>query len=125
MPRARPAVGWTGTGQPLRAGAGMPVARDHRSRASRCPGVGELRRLRLLDFDGAAAAAGEARLAAVSARDHLATSIAMASLALVSELQGHLRDALQIADDAVLLADQSPGRLGTAFRSTFPADSFS
>ena len=43
MPRARPAVGWTGPGQPLRAGAGMPVARDHRSRASRCPGVGELR----------------------------------------------------------------------------------
>jgi hypothetical protein len=57
-------------------------------------------RLRLLDLDGAAAAAGEARLAAVPARDHLATSIAMASLALVSELRGHLREALQISDDA-------------------------
>jgi tetratricopeptide (TPR) repeat protein len=69
-------------------------------------------RLRLLDLDGAAAAAGEARSAAVSARDHAATSIAMVSLAVVSENRGHLREALQIADDAVLLADQSPGRLG-------------
>ncbi len=40
-------------------------------------------RLRLLDLDGTAAAAGEARSAAVSARDHAATSIAMASLAVV------------------------------------------
>src|SRR5215472_2506072 len=64
-------------------------------------------RLRLLDLDGAAAAAVEARSAAVSARDHAATSIAMASLAVVSENRGHLREALQIADDAVLLADQS------------------
>ena len=37
----------------------------------------------------------------------------MASLAVVSENRGHLREALQIADDAVLLADQSPGRLDT------------
>jgi DNA-binding CsgD family transcriptional regulator len=69
-------------------------------------------RLRLLDLDGAAAAAEEARSAAVAARDHAATSIAMASLAVVSENRGYLREALQIADDAVLLADQSPGRLG-------------
>ena len=52
-------------------------------------------RLRLLDLDGTAAAAGEARSAAVSARDHAATSIAMASLAVVSENRGHLREALQ------------------------------
>jgi hypothetical protein len=77
-------------------------------------------RLRLLDLDGAAAAAGEARLAAVPARDHLATSIAIASLALVSELRGHLREALQITDDAVLLADQSPGRLGHRFPVHIP-----
>ena len=43
MPRARPAIGWTGTGQPLRAGAGMPVAPAHRRRTGRGPGVGELR----------------------------------------------------------------------------------
>ena len=77
-------------------------------------------RLRLLDLDGAAAAAGEARSAAVSARDHAATSIAMGSLAVVSELRGHLREALQIADDAVLLADQSPGRLGHRFPVHIP-----
>ncbi len=77
-------------------------------------------RLRLQDLDGAAAAAGEARSAAVSARDHLATSIAMASLAMVSELRGHLREALQIADDAVRRADQSPGRLGHRFPIHIP-----
>jgi DNA-binding CsgD family transcriptional regulator/tetratricopeptide (TPR) repeat protein len=71
--------------------------------------------LLLADLDGAAAAAGEARPAAVAARDHLATSIAMVSLALVSELRGHLREALQITDDAVRLADESPGRLGHRF----------
>ena len=77
-------------------------------------------RLRLLDLDGAAAAAGEARSAAVAARDHAATSIAMASLAVVSENRGHLREALQIADDAVLLADQSPGRLGHRYPVHIP-----
>ena len=50
-------------------------------------------RLRLLDLDGTAAAAEEARAAAVSARDHAATSIAMASLAVVSENRGHLWEA--------------------------------
>jgi DNA-binding CsgD family transcriptional regulator len=74
----------------------------------------------LQDLDGAAAVAAEARSAAVSARDHLATSIAMASLAMVSELRGHLREALQIADDAVRLADESPGRLGHRFPVHIP-----
>ena len=69
-------------------------------------------RIALGDLDGASAAAEEARSAAVSAGDHLSVSIAMNSLALVSESRGHLRDALQIIDEAVRLADQSPGRLG-------------
>jgi DNA-binding CsgD family transcriptional regulator len=77
-------------------------------------------RLRLLDLDGAAAAARDARSAAVSAHDHAATSIAMASLAVVSENRGHLREALQIADDAVLLADQSPGRVGHRYPVHIP-----
>jgi DNA-binding CsgD family transcriptional regulator len=77
-------------------------------------------RLRLLDLNGAAAAAGEARAAAVSARDHLATSIAMTTLAMNSRLRGHLREALQIADEAVRLADQSPGRLGHRFPVHIP-----
>ena len=67
------------------------------------------------DLDGAAATAGEARSAAESARDHVATSIAMATLALNALVRGHLPEALQIADDAVRLADQSPGRQGHRF----------
>ena len=74
-----------------------------------------LARLLLADLDGAAAAAAQARPAAVAARDPLATSVAMTTLAQVSELRGDLGDALQIIDDAVRLADQSPGRLGHRF----------
>jgi len=69
-------------------------------------------RLQLADLDGAAAAAAQARAAAVAARDHVATSMAMATLAMVSEVRGDLGEALQIIDDAVRLADDSPGRLG-------------
>lgn len=71
-----------------------------------------LARMLLADLDGAAAAAAEARSAAAAARDHLATSVAMVSLALVAEVRGDLGDALHIMDDAVALADESPGRLG-------------
>src|SRR6185437_12378097 len=74
-----------------------------------------LARLLLADLDGAAAAAAQAQPAAVAARDPLATSVAMTTLAQVSELRGDLGDALQIIDDAVRLADQSPGRLGHRF----------
>ena len=74
-----------------------------------------LARLVLADLGGAAAAAEEARPAAVAACDPLATSVALGSLALVSELRGELGDALKIIDDAVRLADESPGRLGHRF----------
>jgi DNA-binding CsgD family transcriptional regulator len=74
-----------------------------------------LARLLLADLDGAAAAAAQARPAAVTVRDHLATSVAVVSLALLSELRGELGDALQIIDDAVRQADDSPGRLGHIF----------
>jgi DNA-binding CsgD family transcriptional regulator len=69
----------------------------------------------LADLVGAAAAAAQARPVAVAARDPLATSVAMVTLARVSELRGDLGDALQIIDEAVRLADQSPGRLGHRF----------
>ena len=69
-------------------------------------------RLWLGDLDGAWAEAEQARVAAVSADDHLSISVAMATLARVSEYRGHLQDALQIIDEAVRLADLSPGRLG-------------
>jgi DNA-binding CsgD family transcriptional regulator len=74
-----------------------------------------LARLVLADLDGAADAAAQARPVAVAARDPLATSVAMATLAQVCELRGDLGDALQIIDDAVRLADDSPGRLGYRF----------
>ena len=69
-------------------------------------------RLALGDLHGASAVAEKARSAAASASDHLSASIAMASLALVSEFRGHLRDGLRILDEAVRLADESPGRAG-------------
>ena len=67
-------------------------------------------RLWLGDLDGAWAEAEEARVAAVSADDHLSVSVAMATLTRVSEFRGRLQDALQIIDEAVRLADLSPGQ---------------
>jgi len=71
-----------------------------------------LARLLLEDLDGASASAAQARPVTVAARDHHATSVTMVSLAVVSQLRGHLGDALQIIDDAVRLADDSPDRVG-------------
>ena len=49
------------------------------------------------------------------AGDHLTTSIVMSTAARIPESRGHLREALGIADEAVRLADESPGRLGHRF----------
>jgi tetratricopeptide (TPR) repeat protein len=70
-------------------------------------------RLSMADLDGASATAGEALSAAPA--DHLATSVAMATQALVALHRRHLVDALAIIDEAVSLADQSPGRQGHRF----------
>ena len=72
-------------------------------------------RISLGDLDGAAALAEQARSAAASAGDHQTTSIAMSTAARISESRGHLREALEIAEEAVRLADASPGRLGHRF----------
>ena len=72
-------------------------------------------RISLGDLDGAAALAGQARSAATSAGDHQTTSIAMSTAARISESRGHLREALEIAEEAVRLADESPGRVGHRF----------
>ena len=71
-------------------------------------------RVSLGDLDGAAALAGQARSAA-AAGDHLTTSIVMSTAARIPEARGHLREALGLADQAVRLADESPGRLGHRF----------
>ena len=72
-------------------------------------------RMSLGDLDGAAALAGQARSAAASAGDHQTTSIAMSTAARISESRGHLREALEIAEEAVRLADESPARMGHRF----------
>ncbi len=69
-------------------------------------------RYSLEDLSGAAAVAERARSAAATAGDHLTTSVSMTTLGVVSQSRGQLRDALRIIDDAVRLADQSPGRQG-------------
>ena len=72
-------------------------------------------RVSLGDLDGAAAAEKEARAAAAAAGDHLTTSIIMSTAARIPESRGRLREALSLADEAVRLADASPGRLGHRF----------
>ena len=72
-------------------------------------------RISLGDLNGAAAAAKQARASASAAADHLTTSIIMSTMARISESGGHLREALELADEAVRLADASPGRLGHRF----------
>jgi DNA-binding CsgD family transcriptional regulator/tetratricopeptide (TPR) repeat protein len=76
-------------------------------------------RVDLGDLDGAAAAAREA-LAIEQADNPLATSTAMATLAQVSERRGHLPEALEIIDNAVHLADHSPGRAGHRYSLHLP-----
>ena len=70
-------------------------------------------RLALADLDGASITAGEARFAAPA--DPLVTSVASATQALVAVHRWHPADALEIIEDAVRLADQSPGRQGHRF----------
>ncbi|HEY7048866.1 MAG TPA: hypothetical protein VH373_16710, partial [Jatrophihabitantaceae bacterium] len=69
-------------------------------------------RLWLGDLDGASATAEQARSAAAAVGDPLATSTALGSLVAVAECQGHLRDAGRLIDDALRVADQTPGRQG-------------
>ncbi len=69
-------------------------------------------RFSLGDLAGAAAMAGRARSAAAECGDHLTTSIALTTLAVVTESRGRLREALQTIDEAVALANDSPGRQG-------------
>jgi DNA-binding CsgD family transcriptional regulator/tetratricopeptide (TPR) repeat protein len=70
-------------------------------------------RLSMADLDGASATASEALSAAPA--DHLATSVALATHALVAVHRRHPADALEMIDEAVSLADQSPDRQGHRF----------
>jgi DNA-binding CsgD family transcriptional regulator/tetratricopeptide (TPR) repeat protein len=69
-------------------------------------------RLSIADLDGASDTASQALSATP---DHLATSVAMATQALVTVHRRHPADALKIIDEAISRADQSPGRQGHRF----------
>ena len=94
----------------LERAASSPACAGHERTAAQA--WASYARLALGDLDGALTVAHAARSAAAAAGDHLSLSIAMASLALVCEFRGQLADALQLIDEAVSLADQSPGRMG-------------
>jgi DNA-binding CsgD family transcriptional regulator/tetratricopeptide (TPR) repeat protein len=106
-------------------------ARDELERACLSPGLpaaartaalawAGFARISLGDLEGAAASVAAVSAAAgrdggAGAGDHLVTSITMSTMARVAESRGQLREALGIADEAVRLADVSPGRLGHRF----------
>jgi len=95
----------------LERAAGSPVLTDaDRAGARAWAGYA---RLSMADLDGASATAAEALSAA--AGDPLATSVAMATQALVTVHRRHPDDALKIIDEAVGLADRSPDRQGHRF----------
>ena len=84
-------------GDELRAGAGAAEA---------------MARLQLGDLEGAETVAERARTAAGLPGHHPAVVLAITALAIVEELRANLRRGLQLADQAVRLADQSPQRRG-------------
>jgi len=88
------------------------------------PGLGDAERgaarasasfacLSLGDLEGADSAARQAISTASAAGDLLSASQAMTSLALIRESRGQLDAALQMADDAVRLADESTAQHGS------------
>ena len=81
----------------LRAGAGAAEA---------------MARLQLGDLDGAVNAAEQARGAPALPGHHPAAVLALTSLAIVSELRANLDHGLELIDEAVQRADQSPQRRG-------------
>ena len=72
-------------------------------------------RLSLGDLDGAASAAGQAVSAASAAGDPFSASIAMTTLAMLSQFRGQFADALRISDDALQLAGESLARQGRQY----------
>jgi DNA-binding CsgD family transcriptional regulator/tetratricopeptide (TPR) repeat protein len=64
------------------------------------------------DLDGAASAAREASSAALAADDPFPASVAMSTLAMISESRGQFADALRSTEDALRLAADSLARHG-------------
>lgn len=68
--------------------------------------------LALAQPDQAARAATRARELAIASREHFIASLAISSQAMVHELHAQPATALQIIDEAIQHAEQSPGRAG-------------
>jgi DNA-binding CsgD family transcriptional regulator/tetratricopeptide (TPR) repeat protein len=72
-------------------------------------------RLSLGDLEGAASAARQAAPAAEAAGDQYSASIAVNTLAMLSDARGQFADALRISDDALRLANESLARQGRQY----------
>jgi DNA-binding CsgD family transcriptional regulator/tetratricopeptide (TPR) repeat protein len=72
-------------------------------------------RLWLGDFEGAEKAAEQAESVASRCDHHRAATGAVATRSVVACMRGQLSEAIKLSDEAVTLADQSPGRVGHAF----------
>jgi DNA-binding CsgD family transcriptional regulator/tetratricopeptide (TPR) repeat protein len=67
------------------------------------------------DFDGAEKAAELAQSMAVGCGNHRAATGALATRSVVACMRGQLSEAIKLSDEAVALANDSPGRVGHAF----------
>lgn len=67
------------------------------------------------DFDGAEKAAEQALSVAGRYDNHRAATGALATRSVVACMRGQLSEAITLSDEAVALADDSPGRVGHAF----------
>jgi DNA-binding CsgD family transcriptional regulator/tetratricopeptide (TPR) repeat protein len=77
-------------------------------------------RLWLGDFDGAESAAETAETLSARTGHHRSATGALATRSVVACMRGHLAEALKLSDEAVSLADSSPGRIGHAFPVNAP-----
>lgn len=85
--------------------------------AQRTSSLGEAStaKLWLGDFDGAASAAEQARLAALHTGDHRTAVEALATQSIVACVHGQTAQAVKTSDQAIDLADDSPDRSGHGY----------
>jgi DNA-binding NarL/FixJ family response regulator/tetratricopeptide (TPR) repeat protein len=87
------------------------------SEAERVSSLGEAStaRLWLGDFDGAMTTAEQAYPRAVRAGDHRTATSALATQSVIACMRGEMARAMQLSDEALGLADASPGRIGHSY----------
>ncbi len=87
---------------------------------ARALGWASIARMWLGDLDGASVAAEEARAAGVASGDDMTATIGTAMFAVIALLRGRLGDADRLSQDAMRLADRSPGLQGHRYPVTAP-----